>query len=103
MQLKERTTLIISHLNSFLSGSGVKESACNAGDLSSIPKLGRSPGEGQGYPNGRVFKSNLRQRAFKCSLLTQQYSEDFSHGLNFITVSKIKRYHSYSPSWQCLM
>ena len=27
-----------------------KESACNAGDLSSIPGLERSPGEGKGYP-----------------------------------------------------
>ena len=27
-----------------------KESACNAGDLSLIPGLGRSPGEGNGYP-----------------------------------------------------
>ena len=27
-----------------------KESACIAGDLSSIPVLGRSPGEGKGYP-----------------------------------------------------
>ena len=26
------------------------ESACNAGDLGSIPKSGRSPGEGHGYP-----------------------------------------------------
>jgi len=25
-------------------------SACNAGDPSSIPGLGRSPGEGKGYP-----------------------------------------------------
>ena len=28
-----------------------KESACNAGDPSSIPGLGRSPGEGLGYPS----------------------------------------------------
>ena len=28
----------------------VKESACNAGDLCLIPGLGRSPGEGDGYP-----------------------------------------------------
>ena len=28
----------------------VKESACNAGDLGSIPGSGRSPGEGNGYP-----------------------------------------------------
>ena len=30
--------------------SAGKESACNAGDLGSIPGLGRSPGEGKGYP-----------------------------------------------------
>ena len=27
-----------------------KESVCNAGDLGSIPGLGRSPGERKGYP-----------------------------------------------------
>ena len=27
-----------------------KESACKAGDSGSIPGLGRSPGEGRGYP-----------------------------------------------------
>ena len=27
-----------------------KESTCSAGDLGSIPGLGRSPGEGIGYP-----------------------------------------------------
>ena len=27
-----------------------KESVCNAGDPSSIPRSGRSPGEGIGYP-----------------------------------------------------
>ena len=31
------------------SGSAGKESACNVGDLGSIPRLGRSPGEGKGY------------------------------------------------------
>ena len=31
-------------------GSGSEESACNAGDLGSIPGSGRSPGEGNGYP-----------------------------------------------------
>ena len=33
----------------FPSGSDGKESACNMGDLGSIPGLGRSPGEGNGY------------------------------------------------------
>ena len=27
-----------------------KESTCNVGDLASIPGLGKSPGEGKGYP-----------------------------------------------------
>ena len=31
-------------------GSAGKESTCNLGDLDSIPRLGRSPGEGNGYP-----------------------------------------------------
>ena len=34
----------------FPGGSAGKESACNAGDLGSIPGLGRSPGEGKGFP-----------------------------------------------------
>ena len=34
----------------FLGGSGGKESACNAGDLGSIPGSGRSPGEGNVNP-----------------------------------------------------
>ena len=34
----------------FPGGSAGKEPACSAGDLSSIPGLGRSPGEGKGYP-----------------------------------------------------
>ena len=31
-------------------GSEVKASACNVGDLGSVPGLGRSPGEGNGNP-----------------------------------------------------
>ena len=34
----------------FPCGSAGEESACNAGDLGSISGLGRSPGEGKGYP-----------------------------------------------------
>ena len=36
--------------NYFPGGLEVKASACNAGDLGSIPGLGRSPGEGNGNP-----------------------------------------------------
>ena len=38
------------HIMGFPGGSEVKASACNAGDLGSIPGLGSSPGEGNGYP-----------------------------------------------------
>jgi len=31
-------------------GSADKDSACNVGNLGLIPGLGRSPGEGKGYP-----------------------------------------------------
>ena len=34
----------------FPGGSDGKASACSVGDLYSIPGLGRSPGEGKGYP-----------------------------------------------------
>ena len=34
----------------FPGGSVGKESACDEGDPGSIPGLGRSPGEGKGYP-----------------------------------------------------
>ena len=35
-----------------------KESACNAGDVDLIPGLGKSPGEGNGYPLQYSFLEN---------------------------------------------
>ena len=45
---KSRTGL--SNLTELNCDSAGKESTCNVGDLGSIPGLGRSPGEGKGYP-----------------------------------------------------
>ena len=42
--------LIIPTFQSFPDSSVGKESACNTGDPSSIPRSGRSAGEGIGYP-----------------------------------------------------
>ena len=42
--------ILSSSFTYFPGGSAGKESACNAGDLGSIPGLGRSPGEAKGYP-----------------------------------------------------
>ena len=43
-------SLCITFHKGFPCGSAGKESACSAGDLGSIPRLGRSPGEGKSYP-----------------------------------------------------
>ena len=45
----------------FSDSSVGKESACNAGDLSSIPGSGRSAGEGMGYPLQYVWASLVAQ------------------------------------------
>ena len=41
---------LISGSMGFPCGSAGKESACNVGDLGSIPGMGRTSGEGKGYP-----------------------------------------------------
>ena len=49
--LQQRDLVISMHIYmGFPCGSAGKESTCNAGDLGSITGLGRSPGEGKGYP-----------------------------------------------------
>ena len=44
----ERFAVVV-YLRVFPCGSAGKESACNEGDLGTIPGLGRSPGEVKGY------------------------------------------------------
>ena len=46
----------------FPGGSEDKVSACKAGDLGSIPGLGRSPGEGNGNPFHYSCLENLVDR-----------------------------------------
>ena len=41
---------VLGRLLGFCCGSAGKESSCSVGDLGLIPGLGRSPGEGKGYP-----------------------------------------------------
>ena len=52
----------------FPSSSAGKESACNAEDLGSIPGLGRSPGEGIGYPLQYSWDSLVAQMVKKICL-----------------------------------
>ena len=55
-------------------GLAGKESASNAGDLGSIPGLGRSPGEGKGYS---VTFTSLHFNAFKC--FSTYWNQNFLH------------------------
>ena len=50
------------HSGGFPGGSDGKESSCNAGHLSSIPGLGRSPREGKGYSLQYSSLENLMNR-----------------------------------------
>ena len=54
-------------LESFPSSSAGKISACNAGDPSSSPGLGRSPGEGIGYPLQYSWASLVAQKESTCN------------------------------------
>ena len=49
--------------------SAGQESACNAGDLGSIPGLGRSSGEGKGYPLlYSVLENSMDRGAWKATV-----------------------------------
>ena len=50
-------------------GSDGKESACNVGDLGSIPVLGRSPGEGKVYPlQYSCLENSMNRRAWQATV-----------------------------------
>ena len=82
----------------FPGGSEVKASACNAGDLGSIPGLGRSPGEGNGNPlqysclenpmDGAAWWATVHGVTKSWTRLsdftTLQYCVDFCHTLTCI-------------------
>ena len=52
------------------SGSNGKESACKAGDLGSIPGLGRSPGRGYGNPlQYSCMKNPMERGAWRATVL----------------------------------
>ena len=64
-------------LSGFRCGSDGKESACNAGDLGSIPRLGRSPGEEQGYPLQYFGLENSMDRVVHGVAKKSDTTEDF--------------------------
>ena len=63
----------------FPCGSAGKEATCNAGDLSSIPGLRRSPGEGNGYP---LQYSGL-ENSMACTVCGVAKSQSQLHAFHF--------------------
>ena len=49
-KMQQIISTLLWHNLGFLGSSNGKESACNVGHLGSIPRFGRSPGEGHGNP-----------------------------------------------------
>ena len=50
-------------------GSDSKESACNVGDLGSVPSLGRFPGEGTGNPlQNSCLESSMDRGAWRATV-----------------------------------
>ena len=70
----------------FPGGSGGKESACNEEDLSSVPGLGRSPGEGNGYPLQYSGLENSTDCIVHGVLKSQTGLSDFQ----YVAMEKIK-------------
>ena len=65
----------------FPGSSAGKESTCNAGDLNSIPGLGRSPGEGNSYPFQYSGLRNSMDRIVHGVTQIQSHFEETERGL----------------------
>ena len=76
----------------FPGGSAGKESSCTVGDLNSIPGLGRSPGEWNGYPlqySGLVNSMNCVVHGIAKSQI--QLSDFHFHFQRHFQIKEIKR------------
>ena len=88
-------------------GSSVsKESTCNAGDPASIPGLGRSPGEGLGYPLQYSGLENsmdciVHGVAKSWTLLSDfRFSDNLQRPTNFNKFKKLIQHHQKSRKFK---
>ena len=80
----------VSTFNLFLNfpgGSDGKESAYNAGDLGSIPRSGRSPGEGNGNPLQYCCLENPMDRGAVWAAVHGIAESDTTEQLKFLKIS----------------
>ena len=84
--------LLITMPLGFPGGTDGKESACNAGDPGLIPRLGKSPGEGNGNPLQYSCLENAMDReAWRATVhglaeldVTEQLTHTHTHSISFI-------------------
>ena len=95
--LKETTTTTSLYVLGFPDSSVDKQSACSAGDPSSIPGPGRSTGEGIGYPPQYSWASLVAQLV-KNLLATQETWVQFLRGKD--PLEKEKATHSSILAWR---
>ena len=82
----------------FSCGSAGKESACNAGDPSSIPGSGRSPGEGVGYPLQCSCLENPHwQRSLAGHSLWGHKESDMQRATKHTSAALLKLWEATSP------
>ena len=74
----------------FPCGSAGKESACNVGGLGSIPGLGRSPGEGNGYPLQYSGLENSMDCIVHGVAKSQTQLRDFNYRINKLYSKALK-------------
>ena len=74
-------------------GSAGKESACNVGDLGSIPGLGRSPGEGKGCS----FQYSGLKNSMDC--IVHGVAKSWTQLSDFHFISLRTRRASLVPQW----
>ena len=78
-------------------GSAGKESTCNVGDLGLIPGLGRSPGEGKGYPLPYSWASLVAQLVKNPPAMQETWVRSLGWGHS---LEKGKATHSSILAWR---
>ena len=84
--------VISRHRRGFLCGSAGKESILNEGDLSLIPGLGRSPGEGNGY----LLQDSGLENSMDCIVHVVAISWAWQSNFHFQNIEICYSEHSYS-------
>ena len=92
-------------LQAFPGGSDGKESACNAGDLDSVPASGRSPGEENGNPlQYSCLENPWAEEPSRLPSMVSQVGHNLAskapEALNTMPVEKAMAPHSSTLAWK---